>query len=65
MCAEGLPGLTGDASLLLVPLVRFLPVSDPRVRATVLANADELTRNGLLRYRPERTAMDSPVLRGP
>ena len=29
-----------DASLLLVPLLRFLPPDDPRVRATVLAIAD-------------------------
>ena len=42
-----------DASLLLVPLMGFLPASDPRVRATVLAIADELTEDGLvLRYRP-------------
>ena len=45
-----------DGSLLLVPLVRFLPADDPRVRATVLAIADELTRNGLvLRYRTDET----------
>jgi len=45
-----------DASLLLVPLVRFLPSNDPRVRATVLAIADELTEDGLvLRYRTEET----------
>ena len=45
-----------DASLLLVPLVRFLPADDPRVRATVLAIADELTEDGLvLRYRVEET----------
>jgi alpha,alpha-trehalase len=45
-----------DASLLMVPLVRFLPPDDPRVRATVLAIADELTENGLvLRYRVEET----------
>nr|WP_313674707.1 glycoside hydrolase family 15 protein [Mycolicibacterium sp.] len=45
-----------DASLLLVPLVRFLPPDDPRVRATVLAIADELTEDGLvLRYRTEET----------
>lgn len=45
-----------DASLLLVPFVRFLPANDPRVRATVLAIADELTQDGLvLRYRPEET----------
>jgi GH15 family glucan-1,4-alpha-glucosidase len=45
-----------DASLLLMPLVRFLPADDPRVRATVLAIANELTENGLvLRYRVGET----------
>jgi alpha,alpha-trehalase len=45
-----------DASLLLIPLLRFLPADDPRVRATVLAIADELTSDGLvLRYRTETT----------
>ena len=45
-----------DASLLLLPLVRFLPPDDPRIRATVLAIADELTVDGLvLRYRVEET----------
>jgi alpha,alpha-trehalase len=45
-----------DASLLLLPLVRFLGRDDPRVRATVLAIADELTVDGLvLRYRVEET----------
>ena len=45
-----------DASLLMMPLVRFLPADDPRVRATVLAIADELTDNGLvLRYRVSGT----------
>ncbi|MFI5716007.1 glycoside hydrolase family 15 protein [Nocardia sp. NPDC051750] len=49
-------GTTLDASLLLVVLTRFLPADDPRVRATVLAIADELTENGLvLRYRTEST----------
>ncbi len=39
-----------------MPLVRFLPASDPRVRATVNAIADELTTDGLvLRYRVEET----------
>jgi GH15 family glucan-1,4-alpha-glucosidase len=43
-----------DASLLLLPMTGFLPASDPRVRATVLAIADELTEDGLvLRYRTE------------
>jgi alpha,alpha-trehalase len=45
-----------DASLLLMPLVRFLPPDDPRIRATVLAIADELTVDGLvLRYRVDET----------
>src|SRR5712691_2827406 len=45
-----------DASLLLIPLVRFLPADDARIRKTVLAIADELTIDGLvLRYRPEET----------
>ena len=45
-----------DASLLLMPLVRFLPRDDQRIRATVLAIADELTMDGLvLRYRVEQT----------
>jgi len=45
-----------DASLLLAVLTRFLPPDDPRVRNTVLAIADELTKDGLvLRYRVEET----------
>jgi GH15 family glucan-1,4-alpha-glucosidase len=45
-----------DASLLLAVLTRFLPPEDPRLRATVLAIADELTEDGLvLRYRTEET----------
>ncbi|MER6824386.1 glycoside hydrolase family 15 protein [Streptosporangium sp. NPDC000563] len=45
-----------DASLLLIPLVRFLPPDDPRVRATVLAIADELTAEELvLRYETKST----------
>jgi alpha,alpha-trehalase len=45
-----------DASLLLIPLVGFLPPGDERVRATVLAIADELTEDELvLRYRVEET----------
>jgi GH15 family glucan-1,4-alpha-glucosidase len=47
---------TLDASSLLVPLVRFLPADDERVRATVCAIRDELTENGMvLRYRTEET----------
>ncbi|MCW2522678.1 MAG: glucoamylase, partial [Frankiales bacterium] len=45
-----------DASLLLAPLVRFLPADDPIIRSTVLAIADELTVDGLvLRYRVDET----------
>jgi GH15 family glucan-1,4-alpha-glucosidase len=45
-----------DASLLLMPLLRFLPADDPRIRATVLAIANELTQDGLvLRYRVDET----------
>ena len=45
-----------DASVLLMPLVRFLPADDERIRATVLAIADELTQDGLvLRYKVDDT----------
>jgi GH15 family glucan-1,4-alpha-glucosidase len=45
-----------DASCLLIPLVRFLPVDDERVIATVNAISEELTEHGLvLRYRVENT----------
>ena len=38
-----------DASLLLLPLVRFLPADDPRMRATVEAIERELVTDGLVR----------------
>jgi len=45
-----------DASLLLIPIMGFLPPDDERARATVLAIADELTKDGLvLRYKVEST----------
>ncbi|MGE0066466.1 MAG: glycoside hydrolase family 15 protein [Solirubrobacterales bacterium] len=45
-----------DASLLLIPLLRFLPPDDPRICATVEAIADELTEHGLvLRYKVDET----------
>jgi GH15 family glucan-1,4-alpha-glucosidase len=45
-----------DASVLLMPLMRFLPPDDPRIRKTVLAVADELTVDELvLRYRVDQT----------
>jgi GH15 family glucan-1,4-alpha-glucosidase len=45
-----------DASLLLVPIVGFLPPDDARVVATVDAIERELTVDGLvMRYRPDET----------
>jgi GH15 family glucan-1,4-alpha-glucosidase len=45
-----------DASLLLIPLFRFLPPDDPRVRDTVNAIAAGLTANGLVcRYKVDET----------
>ena len=45
-----------DASLLLLPIMGFLPPDDKRIKATVLAIADELTEDGLvLRYRVDQT----------
>jgi GH15 family glucan-1,4-alpha-glucosidase len=45
-----------DASILLVPLVRFLPPDDERVIKTVKAITEELTQDGLvLRYRVDQT----------
>jgi len=45
-----------DASTLLIPLLRFLPCDDDRVRDTVDAVAEELSANGLiLRYRVRET----------
>src|SRR5512132_4185017 len=45
-----------DASTLLAAIFGFLPPDDPRLRATVLAIADELSEHGfVLRYRTEET----------
>ena len=38
-----------DAALLLLPLVRFLPAKDPRMRATIEAIERELVTDGLVR----------------
>ena len=45
-----------DASTLLAAIFGFLPADDQRLRASVLAIADELTENGfVLRYRTDET----------
>jgi alpha,alpha-trehalase len=45
-----------DASTLLAAIFGFLPPDDQRLRASVLAIADELTDNGfVLRYRTDET----------
>jgi GH15 family glucan-1,4-alpha-glucosidase len=48
-----------DASLLLIPLVGFLPASDPRVRGTCEAVERELVEGGfVLRYRTREQGVD-------
>jgi len=48
-----------DASLLIMPLTGFLPISDERVRGTVAAIERELIQDGfVLRYRPQETRVD-------
>jgi GH15 family glucan-1,4-alpha-glucosidase len=45
-----------DASLLMIPLVHFLPATDPRMRGTVDAIQRDLMEDGfVLRYRTEQT----------
>ncbi len=45
-----------DASLLVLPMLGFLPSNDERIRATVFAIADDLTDGPFVfRYRPEKT----------
>jgi GH15 family glucan-1,4-alpha-glucosidase len=48
-----------DASLLLLPLVGFLPADDPRVAGTIAAVERELLQDGLvLRYRTHESGVD-------
>ena len=47
-----------DASLLMIPLVGFLPASDPRVRGTVRAIQERLTRDGLIDRYPAMPEVD-------
>ncbi len=50
-----------DASLLMLPLVGFLPATDPRVRGTVTAIERQLVRDGLVdRYSTEGTVDGLP-----
>jgi GH15 family glucan-1,4-alpha-glucosidase len=55
-----------DASLLLIPLVGFLPVSDPRVRGTVKAIEEKLVIGGefVRRYETENPADGLPAGEG-
>jgi GH15 family glucan-1,4-alpha-glucosidase len=51
-----------DASLLLIPLVGFLPASDPRVQGTLQAIEEKLliNRQFVLRYETEMSPMAFP-----
>jgi GH15 family glucan-1,4-alpha-glucosidase len=50
-----------DASLLLMPAVGFLPITDPRITATIAAVEQDLLSDGLvLRYRTESGADGLP-----
>ncbi len=42
-----------DASVLLMPIVGFLPATDPRMKATIEAIDSQLGQNGLIRRWPE------------
>jgi GH15 family glucan-1,4-alpha-glucosidase len=54
-----------DASLLMLPLVHFLPASDPRMKGTVAAIKKELMRDGfVLRYLTEETDDGLPAGEG-
>jgi len=55
-----------DASLLLIPLVGFLPATDPRVRGTLRAIEDRLLIDGefVLRYEPDNPADGLPAGEG-
>jgi GH15 family glucan-1,4-alpha-glucosidase len=47
-----------DASLLLIPLVHFLPATDPRMRGTVAAIEHELIEDGFVRRYSTATVDD-------
>jgi GH15 family glucan-1,4-alpha-glucosidase len=50
-----------DASVLLIPMVRFLPSTDPRVRKTVLTIGEELNEHGLILRRRPRADEDEAI----
>jgi GH15 family glucan-1,4-alpha-glucosidase len=52
-----------DASLLMLPLVGFLPANDPRMRRTIDAIAGELTEDGLV-IRYDSTKVDDGLPSG-
>jgi len=54
-----------DASLLMIPLVHFLPATDPRMRGTVAAIRSELMDDGfVMRYRTDKTDDGLPAGEG-
>jgi GH15 family glucan-1,4-alpha-glucosidase len=54
-----------DASLLVLPLVGFLPPEDPRIRGTVRAAQEQLSHDGfVLRYPSEQTLDGLPAGEG-
>jgi GH15 family glucan-1,4-alpha-glucosidase len=58
-------GTALDASLLLLPIVGFLPADDPRIKGTVAAIERELMVDGLvMRYRTEESVDGLPAGEG-
>lgn len=54
-----------DGSLLLIPVMGFLPATDPRVRSTVERIVQELSLNGLIyRFDPMSTPVEQPSAMG-
>ena len=50
---------TLDASVLLMPLVGFLPADEPRMRSTIARIERDLTSNGLVRRYQTRASIDA------
>jgi GH15 family glucan-1,4-alpha-glucosidase len=47
-----------DASLLMIPLVHFLPATDPRMRGTIAAIKNELMADGFVKRYPTAAGVD-------